>query len=110
MANLQDLGTIANDVAFQNRCVAALETYCANTVTLETDEVPYHLQRDAFALEVIGHQNQISSLEVAEAILSNATIAAEATIASLPGCTAIPDSDIEYAITQVFNNLAGVTT
>ena len=110
MANLNDLGTIANDSAFQGRCRAALEAYCANTVMSENDQTTYHTQRDAFALEVMGHQNQVSSLAVAEAILANPTIAAEATVASLPGCTAIPDSDIEYAITTVFNDLAGITT
>ena len=110
MADLLDQGTIAADAGFQERCMAALVAYCINTVVSEGSGVANHTARDAFALEVIGHQDQISALEVARAVLTNPTIAAEATVASLPGCTAVPDTDIEYAITTVFNDLAGVVT
>jgi hypothetical protein len=111
MADLQDLGTIASDEAFQNRCMMALEQYCANTVTTEGDQIVDHTQREAYALEVMNQQNQVSRLAVAEAILANLTIAAEANASTLPGDTAsIPDGDIEFAITQVFNDLAGVST
>jgi hypothetical protein len=107
MANLQDLGTIANDTAFQNRCMAALEQAAVN-VLAEGDDVALHAARAAFASEVVGHQNQVAALAVAEAVLSNSTIAAEATVASLPGCTAVPDSDIAFAINSLFNDLAGI--
>jgi hypothetical protein len=110
MANLEDLGTIAADSNFQNRCMNALMAYVENTVLTEGDGVANHAQREAYALTLQNSQNAISPRVVAETILTNPTIAAEATTASLPGCTAVPDSDIEYAITTVFNDLAGVST
>lgn len=110
MANLADLGTIADDNVFQDRCMNALMAYAENTVLAEGGGVANHAQREAFALSLQNTQGNISPRVVAEAILTNPTIAAEATVASLPGCTAVPDSDIEFAITTIFNNLAGVST
>lgn len=110
MASLLDLGTIASDNGFQERCMNALMAYAVNTVLVEGDAVAYHAQREAFALLLQGNQGNISPRIVAEIVLTNPTISAEATTASLPGAvTSIPDSDIEYAITQVFNDLAGVS-
>lgn len=107
MADLQDLGTIANDPAFQARCMTALEA-ASVAILAEGDNVVNHTQRAAFASEVMDHQNQVSAFAVAEAVLTNATIAAEATVASLPGCTAVPDGDIQFAINSVFEDLAGI--
>lgn len=110
MADLLDLGAIAADNEFQNRCMNALMAYAINTVLVEEDNVANHSVREAYALSLEGNQGNISPRVVAETVLTNPTIAAEATTASLPGCTAIPDSDIEFAITTVFNDLAGVST
>jgi len=107
MADLQDLGTIANDTAFQQRCMAALESAAENVMT-ESSGTTDHAQRVNYAKAVIS--GTVSGLIVAEAVLTNPTIAAEATVASLPGCTAVPDSDIEYAISSLFNVLAGIST
>jgi hypothetical protein len=107
MANLQDLGTIANDSSFQNRCVTALEAV-AEAVMIESSGTANHTQRVNYAKAVIA--GNINAFNVAEQVLTNATIAAEATVASLPGCTSVPDSDIEYAVTSLFNALAGVST
>lgn len=109
MADLQDLGTIANDSAFQARCMAALVAASVN-VLAEGDQIQFHPARSAYASEVLDHQNQISPFAVAEAVLSNATIGAEATVESLPGCTAVPDADITFAVNSLFNDLAGITT
>jgi hypothetical protein len=110
MADLQDLHTIAGDSQFQDRCMEALISYAGNTVLTEGDSVTSHAQREAFALSLQTNTNTVSPYVVAQAVLMNSTIAIEATVASLPGCTAVPDTDIEYAITQVFNNLAGVSS
>jgi len=107
MADLQDLGAIAADTAFQQRCFAALEQAAVN-VAAESAQTANHFARAQFAEKVIN--GQVNMLEVAEAVLTNASIAAEATVASLPGCTAVPDSDIEFAVSSLFNDLAGVTT
>lgn len=108
MADLQDLGTIANDPNFQNRCMAALEMAAVN-VLAEGDQAANHPARAAYASEVMDQQNQISKDAIAMAVLSNATIAAEANVADLPGCPkTVADGDIEFAINSLFNDLAGI--
>jgi hypothetical protein len=107
MANLTDQGAIAQDGQFQERCVQALKDYAATIMTGSTSGANY-AQLSAYAQQVLG--GQVNAVVVAEAVLTNSTIAGEATTASLPGCTAVPDSDIEYAITQIFASLAGVAT
>jgi hypothetical protein len=109
MADLDDLGTIASNNVFQQRCMTALMDYAINTVLTEGDAVQYHSQREAFALSLQDNQENVSPRVVAEAILANPTIAAEATVATTPDY-AIPDTDIEYAVTTIFNDLAGVST
>jgi hypothetical protein len=106
VADLEDLNTIANDGQFQNRCLAALKA-AAVDVLAEDPSTQYHTQRAAYANQVISEQ--VNGEEVASVVLTNSTIAAEVTVASLPGANStVPDSDIEFAVSSIFNDLAGV--
>jgi hypothetical protein len=104
MADFQDLQTIANDAAFRGRCYYALTVEAVTTLQNSASNA----QEVAYANAVLA--GNVSQYEVALTILTNATIAAEATVASLPGCTAVPDSDIQFAADSLFSVLAGVQT
>lgn len=106
-ANLQDCNTIANDAAFRGRCREAVTIAAAN-VMAESNTTTSHAQRILFAASIL--QGGGSDYQNALTVLSNSTIAAEATTASLPGCTAIPDSDIQFAVNSLFNAMAGIGT
>jgi hypothetical protein len=51
---------------------------------------------------------QISAYQVALTVLANPTVATNATIASLPGCTAVTDAQILTAIQVAYNAMAGI--
>lgn len=101
MANSQALETIAADATFRGRCIYFL-TQAAVTVAQNSSADP---KQQAYAGQILNGQMADLS-QLALDVLANATIAAEATVASLPGCTAVPDGDIQFAVDQLFNNLA----
>lgn len=106
MADLQDVGTIANDAAFRDRCLSAM-VLAAENVMAEDNQTASHPQRLVYASMVLA--GQANTYAIALAVLANPTIAVEATVASLPGATSsIPDSDIQFTCNSLFNALAGV--
>lgn len=103
-ASLSDLGTIAKDANFQIRVGEAMEVAAVN-VYAESPGTTGHGQRKAFALLVFN--SNYSPLAACEMVLTNATIAAEANVATTPGF-AIPDADIQFAVNSLWNDFAGV--
>ena len=100
-----DLNTIANDAAFQGRCLVALEAAAINVMS-EDNKTTNHQQRTNYAEQIIN--KNVSGLVVASAVLTNLTIDGEESIqAGSPGY-GIPDGDIAFTITTIFNALAGI--
>lgn len=103
MAGYADLGQIAlqNEFLLRIRCalyVAAIDVFAEDAGTTN------HAQRLVYAAKVTSNQFDLSS--VANSVLTNATIAAEAN-ANIAG-NSIPDSDIQFSLNSVFDALAGV--
>jgi hypothetical protein len=102
MANYVDLQTIANDAAFRGRCLYALTVQAVFTMNTGTP-TPAQI---AYSNVVLA--GQANTYQVALTVLANPTVATNATVASLPGCTAATDAQILTAIQVAFNALAGV--
>ncbi len=102
MASYDDLIKIAGNNGFQNRIKYAL-TSAAVSVYNESSSTTGHTLRVAYAERVVqGNYN----LEPATlAVLTNTSIATEASISSAPDF-AIPDSDIQFAVNSLWNALA----
>lgn len=103
MANYLDLQKIANDKDFQGRCLYALEVQAIFTMNNVHNLSP---QIVSFCTQVTS--GIVSGYQIALAVLAASAVAAEATVASLPGCTSVPDPDILSAIAIAFNALAGI--
>jgi hypothetical protein len=102
-ATYAQLGIIANDGIFQQRINYAMMT-AAIAIYNESPGTTGHSARLAFAkLVIAGSYNMV---EAALAILTNATIASEATMVPTPGAN-IPDADIQFSANSVWNALAG---
>lgn len=103
-ATFSDLGTIAKDANFQARVNYAMLVAAVN-VYAEVATTTGHAQRKAFALLVFfGNYNPVQACAM---VLTNATIAAEAVLATTPSF-AIPDGDIQFAVNSLWNDFAGV--
>ena len=102
MADYDDLITIAGNNGFQNRIKYAL-TQAAVSVYNEASSSTGHTARLAYAVGVIGGSYNLASATLA--VLTNSTIAAEATLSSAPDF-AIPDTDIQFAVNSLWNALA----
>lgn len=103
-ATLSDLGTIAKDANFQARVNEAMEVAAVNVYS-EVTTTPGHPARVAFAKLVFA--NNYNPVSICEMVLTNATIAAEAVLATTPGF-AIPDGDIQFAVNSLWNDFSGV--
>lgn len=103
-ATFSDLGTIAKDANFQARVGFAMMTAAVN-VYAEATNTTGHPQRRALALQVFTGAFGVGTMCIA--VLTNATIAAEAVLATTPGF-AIPDGDIQFAVNSLWNDFAGV--
>lgn len=103
-ATFSDLGAIARDVNFTSRVNYAM-TVAAVNVYAEAGSTNGHPARSAFAVRVLNGQFNIAF--VCLAVLTNATIAGEAVLATTPGF-AIPDGDIQFSVNSLWNALAGV--
>lgn len=103
-ATFSDLGSIANDANFQRRVGYAV-TVAAVNVYSEAANTAGHPARVAFAIRVFngGYSIYYACLLV----LTNATIAAGANFTVTPGFSII-DSDIQFAVNSLWNDLAGV--
>jgi hypothetical protein len=105
MADSIDLQTIANDAAFRGRCMYYLTQQAMALMTGASAPAP----------QIVTYANLVTSgainaYLIALVVLTNPTIAAEATVSSLPGCTAVLDGDIQFAVVSYFNALAGIPT
>jgi hypothetical protein len=105
MADYLDLQTIAGDSAFQGRCRYALVITATFNMNNTQNISP---QLVAFCNQAIA--GQVSGYQLAMVVLSAANVAAEATTESLPGCTAVPDTDIIAAVDTYLNAMAGIAT
>ncbi len=110
MASYDDLITIAGNGGFQNRVKYALAS-AAVSVYNELSSTTGHNQRVAYATSVI--QGNYNLAPAALAVLTNTTIASEASLGTAPGsvpATApgfnIPDSDLQFAVNSLWNALA----
>jgi hypothetical protein len=103
MADYLDLQTIANDAAFRGRCMYALIVTATFNLNNTQNISP---QLVAFCNAAIA--GQVSGYQLALVVLSSANVAAEATTASLPGCTAVPDADIIASVDTYLNAMAGI--
>lgn len=103
MASFSDLGSIALDGNFQKRIQYAM-TVAAVNVYSEAANTTGHAARSAFAVKVINGQVNITA--AALAVLTNASIAAEAVLLTTPAF-AIPDGDIQFAVNSLWNSFAG---
>jgi hypothetical protein len=102
-ASFSDLGTIASNPNFQSRVAYAMATAAVNVYT-EGTGVDGHTLRVAFSKSVFtGNYNIFNACLM---VLTNATIAAEANVATTPGF-AIPDGDIQFAVNSLWNDFAG---
>ena len=102
MADYDDLITIAGNNGFQNRIKYAL-TQAAVSVYNELSSTTGHAARVAYAVSIIGGNYNLAPASLA--VLTNTTIAAEATLATAPDF-GIPDSDIQFAVNSLWNALA----
>ncbi len=102
MASYDDLITIAGNNGFQNRIKYAL-TQAAVSVFNEASSTTGHSARVAYAVGVIDGNYNLAP--AALAVLTNSTIAAEATLSSAPDF-GIPDSDMQFAVNSLWDALA----
>jgi hypothetical protein len=102
MADYDDLIKIAGNSGFQDRIKYAL-TQSAISVYNEASSSTGHIPRLAYATGIIAGNYNLGP--AALAVLTNATIAAEATLSSAPDF-AIPDTDIQFAVNSLWNALA----
>jgi polyferredoxin len=103
-ASFLQLAQIANSQTFQQRVSYAMSVGAA-TVYNEASTVTSHNARAAYASKVANGNYNLQA--AAAAVLSNATIAAEAVNDGSQG-NAIPDSDIQFAVNSLWNLLTGV--
>jgi len=102
MADYDDLIKIAGNSGFQDRIKYAL-TSAAISVYNELSSTTGHSARVGYATAIIAGNYNLAP--AALAVLTNPSIAAEATLSSAPDF-AIPDSDIQFAVNSLWNALA----
>jgi hypothetical protein len=102
-ATYAQLGIMANDGIFQGRINYAMMT-SAIAIYNESAGTTGHVARVAFAKLVLSGSYNVTA--AALAILTNSTIAAEATMSPTPGAN-IPDADIQFSANSVWNAMAG---
>ena len=105
MANAGDLLTIARNQRFQDRVNYYLNK-AAIAVMAEAANTASHQNRVFYSRKILG--GGINMQDIAIDVATNATIAAEAVLATTPDY-AVPDSDIEFVVNSLFNALAGVS-
>lgn len=102
MASYAELITIAGNSGFQDRVKYAL-TSAAVSVFNEASSSTGHAARVAYADSVIAGNYNLAPASLA--VLTNTTIAAEATLGSAPSF-GIPDGDLQFAVNSLWNVLA----
>ena len=102
-ATFSDIGNIAADANFQKRVGYALMVAAVNVYS-ESPGTQAHPARVALAIRVLN--GAFGNSTAAIAVMTNATIAAEANFLTVPAF-AVPDADIQFAINSLWNALAG---
>ncbi len=102
MASYDDLIKIAGNSGFQERVKYAL-TSAAVSVYNELSSTTGHTQRVAYASGII--QGNYNLAPASLAVLTNTSIAAEASLSSAPDFS-IPDSDIQFAVNSLWDCMA----
>ncbi len=102
MANYDDLIKIAGNSGFQERVKYALMS-AAVSVYNELSSTTGHTPRVAYANSIIAGNYNLGPASLG--VLTNTSIAAEATIGSAPDFS-IPDSDIQFAVNSLWNAFA----
>jgi hypothetical protein len=105
MASNTDLMAIARNEKFQDRIRYDIQK-AAIAVCSEDSQTASHPQRIAYARLLISGNIQILSWAIA--VVTNSTIANEATLDPQVADFGIPDSDIEFTVNSLFNAFAGV--
>lgn len=106
MATFAQLGLIVQEPEFQQRVQYAMSVAAVN-VYAEGSGVTGHAARAALAICVLNGNFNLSG--ACYGVLTNSTIAAEATIPASgpPAGNTIPDADIQFAVNSIWNVLAG---
>lgn len=102
MASLEDGYKMSNDAAFINRVSEALSRRAYFIITAETDEVEDHDKRLELAQRVSNDVNAWA-YRFSRMVGGNASIAAHA-----PNQENVEDSDIEFAVNDVWKGFYGV--
>jgi len=110
-----DLVSISTDTRFQNRVNFYLQQSAINVVA-ESTSTANHPLRVAFAKSIItgtliipfSQSNNLNLQRYAIEVLTNSSIAAEATL--IGPDFGIPDGDIQFAVQTLFNAWSGVST
>lgn len=106
MATFAQLGIIATEQEFMQRVQYAMSVAAVN-VYAESPTTQGHAARAALAVRVLN--GNFALVSACYGVLTNSTIAAEATIPSSgpPAGNTIPDTDIQFAVNSIWNSLAG---
>jgi hypothetical protein len=102
MASFDDLGTIANNVGFRQRCLIAAYVQAVYTMNNVSNPAANVI---SFCQQVLN--GAVSGTEFALVAVANPTIAAEANVSTTPDY-AIADTDIQSALSEAWNAMAGV--
>jgi hypothetical protein len=105
MATLFQLAQVSASTDFQHRVSIAMATAAAQ-VYAEINTTTGHTARAAFANKVATGQYSLPA--AAQTVLSNSTVAGEAS--TTPGGAfdnAIPDADIQFAVSSLWNLFSG---
>lgn len=102
-SNFAQLAQIAASQEFQQRVSYAMNVAAANVYS-EAGTTTGHGTRATFATKVANGNYSLSAVSLV--VLTNTTIAAEATIGV--SLNTIPDSDLQFSVNSLWNMLAGV--
>ncbi len=102
MASYDNLIDIAKNTGFQDRVKYALVS-AAVSVFNEASSTTGHTARVAYASSII--QGNYNLAPASLAVLTNSTIASEATLTAPPDFN-VPDSDLQFSVNSLWNALA----
>ena len=108
MASYDDINTVSKDAGFQGRCLYALYL-AANTALTEVNTTPNHQSRADFGRKILAGSIDGSALPLARALLTIGSLNSTLNAATTPDF-GMTDSQIQTAVTNAFNVLAGVAS
>ena len=108
MASYDDINTVSKDAGFQGRCMYALYV-AANTALSEVNTTANHQVRVDFARKIIAGSYDAQALPLARALLTISSLNSTLVAATTPDF-GMTDAQIQTAVTNAYNALAGVAT